>query len=124
VRLFFAGGWGHATQEDAALHALHVDLFLRQQGLDTQSPSGKAMFQMMGVFAEFERAMIAERVRAGLRRAKDEGKRLDLVRSARCPLYPRKRTLPDDAWMSALCQKQTKCIAAKNCLFDHLVGAH
>jgi DNA invertase Pin-like site-specific DNA recombinase len=29
------------------------------------------MFQMMGVFAEFERAMIAERVRAGLRRAKD-----------------------------------------------------
>ena len=34
------------------------------------------MFQMMGVFAEFERAMIAERVRAGLRRAKDEGNRL------------------------------------------------
>jgi len=31
-----------------------------------------AMFQMMGVFAEFERAMIAERVRAGVRRAKDE----------------------------------------------------
>jgi DNA invertase Pin-like site-specific DNA recombinase len=34
------------------------------------------MFQMMGVFAEFERSMIQERVRAGLRRAKDEGKRL------------------------------------------------
>ena len=34
------------------------------------------MFQMMGVFAEFERAMIQERVRAGLRRAKDEGKQL------------------------------------------------
>ena len=32
------------------------------------------MFQMMGVFAEFERAMIQERVRAGLRRPKDEGK--------------------------------------------------
>ena len=31
---------------------------------------------MMGVFAEFERAMIQERVRAGLRRAKDEGKQL------------------------------------------------
>src|SRR5262245_2686055 len=38
--------------------------------------AGKAMFQMMGVFAEFERAMIAERVRAGLARAKGEGKRL------------------------------------------------
>jgi DNA invertase Pin-like site-specific DNA recombinase len=34
------------------------------------------MFQMMGVFSEFERAMIQERVRAGLRRAKAEGKRL------------------------------------------------
>ena len=52
------------------LHALKIDLFLRQQGLDTTTPAGKAMFQMMGVFAEFERAMIAERVRAGLARAR------------------------------------------------------
>src|SRR5262245_8733155 len=58
------------------LHALGVDLFLHQQGLDTTTPAGKAMFQMMGVFAEYERAMIQERVRAGLRRARDEGKQL------------------------------------------------
>jgi DNA invertase Pin-like site-specific DNA recombinase len=58
------------------LHALGIDLFLHQQGLDTTTPAGKAMFQMMGTFAEFERAMIQERVRAGLRRAKDEGKQL------------------------------------------------
>jgi DNA invertase Pin-like site-specific DNA recombinase len=58
------------------LHALKIDLFLRQQGLDTTTPAGKAMFQMMGVFAEFERAMIQERVRAGLARARGEGKRL------------------------------------------------
>ena len=45
---------------------LGVDLFLHQQGLDTTTPAGKAMFQMMGVFAEFERSMIQERVRAGL----------------------------------------------------------
>jgi len=64
------------------LHALHIDLFLHQQGLDTTTPGGKAMFQMMGVFAEFERAMIAERVRAGLRRAKDEGKTLGRPRIA------------------------------------------
>src|SRR5262249_52173445 len=57
------------------LSELH-DLFLHQQGLDTTTPSGKAMFQMMGVFAEFERAMIQERVRAGLARARDEGKQL------------------------------------------------
>jgi DNA invertase Pin-like site-specific DNA recombinase len=50
------------------LHALKIDLFLRQQGLDTTTPAGKAMFQMMGAFAEFERAMIQERVRAGLAR--------------------------------------------------------
>jgi len=58
------------------LHALKIDLYLHQQGLDTTTPSGKAMFQMMGVFAEFERAMIQERVHAGLRRAVDEGKQL------------------------------------------------
>jgi DNA invertase Pin-like site-specific DNA recombinase len=58
------------------LHALKVDLFLHQQGLDTTTPAGKAMFQMMGVFAEFERSMIQERVRAGLRRAVAGGTRL------------------------------------------------
>src|SRR5215218_9679933 len=65
------------------LHALGIDLFLHQQGLDTTTPAGKALFQMMGVFAEFERAMIQERVRAGLRRARSEGKRL-----GRPPLSP------------------------------------
>jgi len=58
------------------LHALHVDLHLHQQGIDTTTPAGKALFQMMGVFAEFERSMIQERVRAGLARARNEGKRL------------------------------------------------
>ena len=58
------------------LHALGNDLFLHQQGLDTTTPAGKAMFQMLGVFAEFERSIIQERVRAGLQRAKREGKRL------------------------------------------------
>jgi DNA invertase Pin-like site-specific DNA recombinase len=57
------------------LHALKIDLFLHQQRLDTTTPAGKAMFQMMGVFAEFERAMIQERVRAGLARARAEGKK-------------------------------------------------
>lgn len=58
------------------LHAKGVDLYLHQQGLDTSTPAGKAMFQMMGVFAEFERAMIVERVNAGLARARAQGKRL------------------------------------------------
>jgi DNA invertase Pin-like site-specific DNA recombinase len=58
------------------IHALRIDLYLHQQGIDTTTPSGKAMFQMMGVFAEFERAMIRERVRAGLARARASGVRL------------------------------------------------
>src|SRR5690242_17905556 len=58
------------------LHAKGVDLYLHQQGLDTSTPSGRAMFQMLGVFAEFERALIQERVRAGLARARAQGKRL------------------------------------------------
>ena len=57
-------------------HAKHVDLYLHQQGMDTTTPAGKAMFQMMGVFAEFERSMIHERVMAGLARARAEGTQL------------------------------------------------
>jgi DNA invertase Pin-like site-specific DNA recombinase len=58
------------------LRATGVDLFLHQQALDTRTPSGRAMFQMLGVFAEFERAIIVERVHAGLARARAEGRRL------------------------------------------------
>src|SRR6185437_13013150 len=58
------------------LKAAGVDLFLHQQALDTSSPSGRALFQMLGVFAEFEAAMIRERTLAGLARARARGKRL------------------------------------------------
>jgi DNA invertase Pin-like site-specific DNA recombinase len=60
----------------AELHSKGVDLYLHQQGIDTTTPAGKALFGMLGVFAEFERAMIVDRVKAGLRRAKAQGKRL------------------------------------------------
>ena len=56
------------------LQACGIDLYLHQQAVDTTTPSGKAMFQMCGVFAEFERGMLSERVRTGLHRAKAEGK--------------------------------------------------
>ena len=58
------------------LHGVGCDLYLHQQGIDTTTPAGKKMFQMCGVFAEFERSMIQERVKAGLRRAKAQGKTL------------------------------------------------
>ena len=53
-----------------------ADLYLHQQALDTTTPAGRALFGMMAVFAEFERAMIQERVNAGLSRAKAQGKKL------------------------------------------------
>jgi len=58
------------------LHASGTDLYLHQQGIDTTTPAGKAMFQMSAVFAEFERAMISDRVKAGLERARLRGKKL------------------------------------------------
>jgi DNA invertase Pin-like site-specific DNA recombinase len=58
------------------LHSLGIDLFLHQQGVDTTTNGGKALYQMMGVFAEFERALIRERVTAGLERAKAQGTKL------------------------------------------------
>ena len=58
------------------LHACGIDLYLHQQAIDTTTPAGKAMFQMCGVFAEFERGILSERVKAGLNRARSEGKLL------------------------------------------------
>jgi DNA invertase Pin-like site-specific DNA recombinase len=56
------------------LHSKHTNLYLHKQGIDTTTPGGKLLFQMLGVFAEFERSMIVERVKAGLKRARAEGK--------------------------------------------------
>ena len=54
----------------AELEACGVDLYLDQQSIDTTTPAGKLLFQMTGAFAEFERSMIRQRVRAGLKTIK------------------------------------------------------
>jgi DNA invertase Pin-like site-specific DNA recombinase len=59
------------------IRAQRQSVRLARPQLDVRdAPAGKALFQMMGVFAEFERAMIQERVHAGLARARAEGKSL------------------------------------------------
>lgn len=58
------------------IRAAGGDLYLHQQAVDTTTPAGKALLQMSGVFAEFERSMIVDRVNAGLARARAEGKQL------------------------------------------------
>jgi len=55
------------------MHGAGVDVYLHRQGVDTTTPGGKALFQIMGVFAEFERELIRERIGAGLARARKEG---------------------------------------------------
>ena len=81
----FSGVWAYTPQQLVGLlsdlHAKRVDLYLHQQGIDTTTAAGKAMFQMCGVFAEFERAMIRERVKAGLERARAQGKTLGRPRT-------------------------------------------
>ena len=63
------------------LQSKKVDLYLHQQALDTSTPSGKAMFGMLGVFAKFERSIIQERVKAGLARARAKGTTLGRPRA-------------------------------------------
>ena len=53
----------------AEINAKGVDLYLHTQGLDTSTPAGRAMFSMLSVFSEFERAILRERVMAGLTRS-------------------------------------------------------
>lgn len=67
------------------INARGVDLYLHTQGLDTSTPAGRAMFSMLSVFSEFERAILRERIMAGLARSKAQGKR-----SGRPPLDPGK----------------------------------
>jgi DNA invertase Pin-like site-specific DNA recombinase len=57
------------------LHTAGVDLYLERQGVDTSTPAGRALFQMLGVFAEFERALIQERIKAGIANARANGTR-------------------------------------------------
>ena len=58
------------------LEAVGVDLYLDQQSIDTTTPMGRLVFQITGAFAEFERSMIQQRIRAGLKRAVAQGTKL------------------------------------------------
>ena len=65
------------------IQARGCDLYLHQQAIDTSTPAGRMLFQLLGVFAEFERTIIASRVIAGQARARASG-----VRFGRPPLAP------------------------------------
>ena len=66
----------HLVNALAELAALGVAFISLRDNLDLSTPSGRLMFQIIGAMAEFERALIQERVRAGLRNARAKGRRL------------------------------------------------
>src|SRR5215472_16180 len=63
----------HLVSFLAELNAVGCDLYLEKQAVDTTTPAGRALFQMLGVFAEFERSILQERVKAGMARARKYG---------------------------------------------------
>jgi DNA invertase Pin-like site-specific DNA recombinase len=79
----------------AEIRSAGVDLYLHRQAIDTTTPAGKALFQMIGVFAEFEVEMIRKRTRAGLVRARASGKRLGRPRLPAAKATAIRRALDD-----------------------------
>jgi DNA invertase Pin-like site-specific DNA recombinase len=72
----------HLVNALAELEALGLSFISLRDNLDLSTPSGRLMFQIIGAMAEFERALIQERVRAGLRNARAKGRRLGRPRVA------------------------------------------
>jgi len=66
----------HLVNALAELEALGLTFISLRDNLDLSTPSGRLMFQIIGAMAEFERSLIQERVKAGLRNAKAKGVRL------------------------------------------------
>lgn len=75
------------------IQARGCDLYLHQQAIDTSTPSGRMLFQMLAVFAEFERAIITSRINAGLDRARSKGVRLGRPSIAPIDLDPVRKRL-------------------------------
>ena len=90
------------------LHGKGIDLYLHQQGIDTTTPAGKMIFQIMGVFAEFERTMIQERVHAGLRRARANGKTLGRPKTLTPKQAAQMRSLRADGMSFRAIAKETE----------------
>ncbi len=81
----------HLTQLAAELEALGVDLIVTDQGIDTSTPAGRLLFNVLAAIEEFELDLIRERTRAGLRAAVKRGKRLGRPEAA---CGPRKAGVP------------------------------
>ena len=72
----FARSTKHLISALDEFRHLGIDFISYQENIDTASPLGKAMFTIVAAIAELERNIIVERIRGGIRRAREQGKRL------------------------------------------------
>jgi DNA invertase Pin-like site-specific DNA recombinase len=72
----FARSVKHLVDSLEEFTALNIDFISYTDGIDTTTPSGELLFHIMGAVAQFERDLIAERVRAGIAHARAQGKRI------------------------------------------------
>jgi DNA invertase Pin-like site-specific DNA recombinase len=86
----------HLVNMLAELETLGVDFVSLRDNLDLTTPSGRLMFQIIGAMAEFERALIQERVKAGMRNARRKGARIG--RPPRTQLSMKTRTAIADCY--------------------------
>src|SRR5271167_4271990 len=77
----FARSVKHLVDSLEEFTALNIDFISYTEGVDTTTPSGELLFHIMGAVAQFERDLIAERVRAGIAHARAMGKRIGRPRA-------------------------------------------
>jgi len=94
----FARSLRHLILALEEFNALGVEFVSVRDKLDTTTAGGRLMFHMIGAFAEFERAVIAERVKSGIAHARANGKRWGRPRANVDPVYIRQQRALGVPW--------------------------
>ena len=84
---------------------LRIDFVSFQENIDTSSPLGSAIFTIISAVAQLERDIIAERVKAGLRRAKENGKVLGRPRGSKIDTELVKELRKEGLTMAAIAER-------------------
>jgi DNA invertase Pin-like site-specific DNA recombinase len=77
----FARSLKHLIESLHEFNALGIDFISLTEGVDTTTPAGQLLFHIVGAVAQFERDLIAERVRAGMAHARAMGKHIGRPRA-------------------------------------------
>ena len=83
----FARSVSHLLRALEQFQALGIDFVSLSENVDTSTPTGKMIFTVLGAVAELERSLIVERVKAGLRNARQKGRNWD----AHAPIFENPR---------------------------------